>query len=868
MSTGDASITRIIETMHEYECNLKYKIPSKIASPGVTKNGITAESGESVFFSLTFVTLIITINGFMLSVFPAETPGTAMPRILKIILMIGLVVAFGILALCVWGYRMVTGSLPVTQGELELAGLHAPVHIYRDGYHIPHILARDEHDLFFIQGFVTAQDRLWQMDMWRRASTGRLSEVLGQASLPADSLMVTIGIRRIVERIVPRLSSESKRMYQAFADGVNAFISQSSGKVPIEFLLLNTHPAPWRVEDCLAISRWLAWMSSDAWNADITLGLIFDAVGSEKAKSLFPASLPASWKKSWKGRLMSGAASSIYLSNTTGTHPSVEPGNAWVVSGRKSVTGKPLMANDPHLALTNPSMFYEIHLVGGGFDVSGFSLPGLPGVAVGHNQAIAWGMVHSTADDVDFFVLPLDPENPERYRYAGSYRNIDWIEEEIPVRMGKPVRIDIPLSVHGPIISRDLSREMNANALAVRWTGSDFSDEGLAIYLLNRAYDWDSFRDALRHYRVSPRIFVYADREGHVGTQVAGRLNREGKGFGYLPRNGEHPDAAWDDDIPFDALPSVIDPEDGWLVAAPSPIPSSPSSAPSARRRIEVLLAEKELYSVIDIQRIQTDVRSLYALRIIESIRPMLEEVHKQDIAAEGPVRMLLDWDGEFRTGSAEALIYETFYRKLMAKIYRDEMGDSLFTRFLNLHSIPMQALFELIENGGSRWCDDRTTEGKTEELDLLVHESLLDALSELRDAYGENTSSWAWGNAHRLLFRHPLGIHPLLGKSLNLGPFSVGGSRKTVNGSVIENRPPFRSQGGPAGRIIVDLSNRDNTISVLPTGQSGQALDEHYRDQIPLYIGNLYHPNLADTSKIVTSGWKHLILKPGERNE
>ena len=795
-----------------------------------------------------------------------------MPRWLKIGLIIVFIIGLGLLALCIKGYRMVTGSLPQTRGEIRLSGLQAPVQVYRDSYHIPHVLAENEHDLFFAQGFVTAQDRLWQMDLWRRAAEGKLSEIFGRSTLKSDSLMLIVGIGRTARRIVPGLSPQSIAVYQAYTDGVNACIEENISHLPIEFLVLDYKPSEWRIEDCVAISRWLALNSSTAWKTDAILGTIVEKIGIEKAGHILPGIIPGSPGHALsKERFLSKLMDDIPQAGPIGFSSKIGAGsNGWVVSGDRSVTGKPLLANDPHLALSNPSVFYEIHIVGGGFNVSGLSLPGLPAVIIGSNENIAWGLTNLMADDMDLFIETFHPVDSVRYMVGGSYRNAEIVEESIPLRTGAPIRLRILQTRHGPVMPGVLrTKDTRRSAVSIRWTGHDFSDDGLAYYRLNHAYDWDSFREALREYGISPQQFIYADRDGNIGIQAAGRIPIKTNGPGYLPRLGENPDSDWQGFIPYDALPSRKNPKEGFLAAANERTESSYFisdlfALPSRIQRIHRLLSEKEKYSVMDFKQIQLDIQSAFAEEMMTLLRPVLETFPFDDQLERESFTKLFEWDARMRTGSPEAALFEVFVGKILGNLFRDELGDSLFNAFVELYGPPLEALVRILRSEDSPWIDDVTTENTVERKRDIIAAGFRETVSYLKERLGKSVSKWTWGELHALTFKHPLGQNSLLSSIFNIGPFHAAGSGTTVLCTGYDLSKPYSVQWGTSARVIIDLSNPDNSISVIPTGQSGQPMDDHYKDQVQLYLGNAYHPNLIDTTKIVRAGWDLLTLLPG----
>ena len=801
-----------------------------------------------------------------------------MPRLLKIGLILVVVVAMGLLALCLWGYRTVTGSLPVTQGEIAFSGLKATVRVYRDGYHVPHILAGNEYDLFFAQGFVTAQDRLWQMDLRRRTAQGRLSEVFGRSALKTDSLMLMLGLKRLAQDILPTLSAESKRIYQAYADGINAYIDIHQKKLPVEFQLLNYKPAPWRIEDCIACLRLFGWESSSEWTTDITMGILVEKVGLDMARALIPDLIidhPVAISR-YKPNLSSILDPVLRLRSGEAWPKPNSLGHGWVISGSRSVTGTPILINHLHAVLRNPAQWYEIHLVGDRFHVHGFSYPGIPMVWAGYNQDIAWGLGDLNVDDIDLFIERLNPDNTTQMLVGKSYQPMELLVEDIPLKFGSPLQTVIQKTDNGPVIATVSQEDSSPFAVSIRWTGQEISDEGKALYHLNLAQDWDEFRNALRHIRVPALNVIYADREGNIGLQAVGSIPRRPGGVGHIPIRGENPTSAWYNTIPYEALPSLKNPRKGFIALADQPIPPTegqaltpyPRDTASQIRRIDHLLQEKEKFSVTDCKQIQSDILSLYALDVLETILPEISGRISQDSTGVKFVHTLSRWSGEMKAGSAEAVFFEAFLANMVKNLFQDELGESLYSAFSRLHSLPQIALERILEHEKQAWIDDITTTEHVEDKQELIVKSFHQAAAFLREQLGKDETRWTWGALHTLMFNHPLGNHALLRKQFNLGPFHIGGSGTTLRCTGYDLEHPFHVVWGASARMVVDLGNLNNSISILPTGQSGQPLDEHYRDQLPLYVGNLYHPNLTDTLKIVQSGWNLLQLIPEGSDE
>ncbi len=457
-----------------------------------------------------------------------------MPRLTKLLIGLG----GTLIVLLIAGFFIfrwiITKSYPTTEGTIALAGLQHPVEIRRNAFGVPTVTAQTEHDLFFAEGYLHAQDRLWQMDLIRRAGEGRLSEVLGSSALPYDRLFRTIGIARIARRIEEHLSPVSRRTLEAYSAGVNACIERHRGRFPIEFDILNYTPEPWKPEHSLIVARMMAWELNISWYVDLTLGALVDRLGEARAAEVFPGypeNAPVIVPKEIGRRsLAEGGAAMLEIDQSfrkffgiEGTHIG---SNAWAVAPFRSETGAALLANDPHLGLSLPAKWYEIHLAGGGFNVAGVSLPGAPFVIIGHNRAIAWGMTNLMADDADFYIEKTDSAHAGEYLFRNAWHPFEEIQDTIRVRDSASVPILIRSTLHGPVVNslNVAAPTTDLNPVTLRWTGADVSDEIDAFYRINRAKNWEEFKAGVREFAVPGQNFVYADSAGHIGYVPGVRL--------------------------------------------------------------------------------------------------------------------------------------------------------------------------------------------------------------------------------------------------------------------------------------------------------------------------------------------------------
>jgi len=671
-----------------------------------------------------------------------------MPKVIKIGLIIFTVLLLGFLALCVWGYRLVTGSLPVTRGELILSDLREDVRIYRDGFHIPHILAENEYDLFYTQGFVTAQDRFWQMDLLRRTANGQLSEIFGRRYMQTDSLMLSIGLKHVAQRIGSQLSPESKAVYQAYTDGINEYIQNHTKSLPIEFSFLNYKPSTWKIEDSIAILRLYGWQLNSGWLDDLTAGMIAEKVGMKRLAELFPDDIdriPSTLP--WKDLILTNLSSKAFQLPMQGLiYGSGHGFNGLIIGGSRTVTEKPLLANDLTFPLMTPSAWYEIHLVGGQFNVSGFSYPGIPYVMIGHNQYIAWGSTNFFADQSDLFIEKLAPGNSTIVNFEGSLESMQIIEDEIPQKFGPPLKMHIQKTRHGPIIMKmHTSTGETSYALSLRWTGHEISDEGRALYHLNRAASWEEFREALRHFKTPCLNMLFADRKGNIAIQTVGMIPLRERGKGFLPMMGSAPSTDWKGTLPYDHLPSIKNPEQGFITPALITDEFSPHRDEhfSLLNRTMQFISENQKISLMDLRKLQSDVHSVYSKEILALILPDLKNHVFEDSLEATLIENLSQWDGQMKSGSLEAALIEVFLTSFTENLMRDELGDSSFNNIIQFQSFTLKSVKHLLIDEQTTWFDDVTTPYVRETKEDLILSSYQEAVTILKERLGTDITRW-----------------------------------------------------------------------------------------------------------------------------
>ena len=770
-----------------------------------------------------------------------------------------LLAATGFLAWLLWS------SLPDEQGELALAGLQQPVGIARDAHAIPTVRAATVEDAAFALGFLHGQDRLWQMEFTRRLGQGRLAEILGEAALPYDRLLRTLGLAQIAEANLAGLAAETRAGLAAYALGVNAAITRFGRTLPPEFLILGVRPEPWRPADSLLIQKLMALDLSGNWRQELLRARLAQRLAPAQMEELFPGDPPGS-------PVTLAALAGLPLDELAAALPSASPlglgSNVWVAAGSRTASGLPLLANDPHLRLLMPGHWYLAAIQAPGLEVIGATLPGLPFVVLGRNRQIAWGFTNTGSDTQDLFIERLDPADPGRYLTPDGAAPFTRRIELIAIRGGAPVRLEVRGTRHGPVIS-DLVPSAAALAgrnqvLALAWTQLGAQDSTAeAGFALGRAQDWQAFAAAARLYQGAQQNMAYADRAGRIGLISPGLVPIRRSGDGTLPAQGWTGRQDWLGTIPAEALPRTLDPATGLLVNAnnrlvgadyPYLLAAQWQPAWRARRILDLLEASGPL----DPDRfvaIQLDLVSPLARTFL----PDLLAASTRDPDARAVQDLLRGWDGRMAADRPEPLLFMAWYRALAETVYADELGP-LFEEFRGLRPDFLRAALD----GRGGWCDDVTTprhESCAERAGLALEH----ALPPLVARYGPDWRRWRWGGAHAALLAHqPFERSELLRRLFSL-VLPIGGDATTV--AVAADAPdvrpdlPFGTVHGPGYRAIYDLAGAEGSRWIAATGQSGHPFSRHYRDLARLWHQGRYlamHPTDARAA-----GRRRQLLQP-----
>jgi penicillin amidase len=768
-------------------------------------------------------------------------------------------------------------GLPDYDVTVALSGISQEVIVYRDAFGIPHVYAQTEDDLYRAVGYCMAQDRLWQMDLLRRVCTGRLSEIFGEDLVETDLLMRSLRIPEKSRLVLERTDGIRVNSLQAFADGVNQYIEAHQKKLPPEFSILRYKPEKWLPEHSLHLVGYMAWDLSLSWNTEVLLDKIKRRFGEAKASELLPdmTFFHTLVYPTFESKLAQLDLDRTLLNaNRRLRELGLEVfrgSNNWAVSGDRSVTGKPILANDMHLGLNSPGIWYQMHqMVGGGLNVTGVVLPGQPFVVAGHNDRIAWGFTNVMVDNTDFYLEKLDPDHPDQYELNGEWRKIQVQKEEIKIKGGGAVQDELRFTHRGPIISR--FHEIDDLAISMRWVGNDFSDELRTIYLLNRAGNWDEFKDAMRTFISVSQNTVYADVEGNIGLSCAAGIpiRKGGETCAILPGWADEYD--WKGMVPFEELPHSFNPENGFVSSANNktvgdeyPHYISRWFALSYRiDRIQEMLAAKDKFSIEDFKRMQADKRSKLVEKIRDSIVSKVDGSENLTDLERNTLKTLSSWDGVLVPASPEAAVFEKFLGLLLKNLFLDELGKELYTDFITSPLLYEYAVHRFFGKKDSLWCDDVGTEGVKETFATIIQKSFKDTVVDLKADLGSDPKGWQWGKLHQLTLVHPLGSVKLLDRlfKFNRGPYEVGGSYHTVCYSSYPFSDPFGVTVGASHRHIYPLDNWDGSLTVIPTGVSGIPASPHYCDQTKLYVENRYHSDYFSRDLVQKNAKYRMIIK------
>ena len=788
---------------------------------------------------------------------------------LKVILVIiGVLLVAGIILVSF----LKKSGLAEFNGQKNLAELKADARVIRDERGVPHIYASNPHDLYFMTGYITAQERLWQMYLVRHATEGRLSELLKRDMTETDYFLRALGMPEKSKLVLENEEPEILASMQAYTDGVNAWIKETGKKLPVEFKVLGYKPEPWTVINIANIIGYIGWdLASSNLSDEIYNYRLVQKLGPEKVSELI-----ADWNLVDEVVFPDYELDEELLESTMSSAGSLDEleklgivtlsgSNNWAVTGSRSETGKPILSNDMHLGLNAPGFWIQLHqVIPGELNVTGVVFPGEPFVVAGHNEKIAWGLTNLGVDDIDLFVETVDSTG-NNYLYNNEWLPFINKEEIINISEDSSITKTLKYSHHGPVVSA--MRGIDDVMLTMHWSGYDYSDEVQAVYLLNRAGTWDEFRNALSHFRSISQNFAYADTEGNIGLQTGGGVPMR-KGTGLLPRRGNTDEYEWKGYVPFELLPTSYNPSGGFVSSAnqrtvngdyPFFI-SGDFSMPYRIMRIRQMAAEKEILGIDDFKRMVTDKHSAYAALLTPVIIKASSGVTDFNDDEKAAIDILEGWDFSMDASLTAPTLFEFIRMELERNILADELGDLYGSPLGKQHDF---YIYKMVTEGPDEWVDNINTE-EEESMDDIIALSIKSAVDTLTERYGELGDNWQWGKIHTFTLEHAMGGVKILDRlfGLNSATYNVGGSYHTVEPYSFDEN--FHVNHGASERHIFNTADWDNSFTVIPTGTSGIPGSPYYLSQTETYVNNGFYSE-PFTEQAVEKAKKHeMSFSPG----
>lgn len=769
---------------------------------------------------------------------------------------ISIVLLFILLSLIIVGYFLIQGyvkkSLPQVEGEIAIP-VQNEVIVTTDENGVPHIEAETLEDLYTAQGYVQAQSRMIQMDLSRRQASGMLSELIGESALTTDKYFRTLGLRRAAEKSVDMYSDEALDVLQWFSNGVNAYIDEATadGTLPIEYLLIGGEPAEWTPIDSLTIGKYMAFDLGGHWERQAFNMYALDTFSEEKALELFP------YYPEDRMNIIDDAEIDIVTSFQDAIIPEPFNGsNNWVVSSEKSASGMPLLADDPHLGLATPSIWYQMHLEAEEMNVSGVIFAGVPGIILGHNDEIAWGVTNTGPDVQQLYMEKRNPDDEHAFLFEDEWEEADVIPEPIHIKDEETLEYEVIETRHGPIISEFAAHSGEDEVLSLSWTALDPTAELQAILEMNQASNWDEFEEGLEKFHVPAQSFVFAARDGTIAMKANGKIPIYEDGEdALLPLPGWEEKYVLDEYIPFDELPTVIDPEKGFIATANNKMVgdaypyhiSNVWAQPYRYERIYDVLNSKDDLTVNDMQALQMDTMNLRAEEFVPLFMETLETSPLTE-AEETALDLLAEWNYEDKVNLPQPLIFDRWIEKIEATLYAD-----VHEEVMDLFSSRGQTTDTILRLGDdSAWVQEEGT------LEQLLTESLGEAVAELEQTYGTNQTVWQWGDYHQVQFRHPLSSAGKFVASIfnTKQPLPVDGS--DVTPMAARHNGEGLVDHGASWRFVIDLEDITTAYHTVGPGQSGHLLSPWYNDQTEDWVNGDFHETV-----IQDQTGEQLILTP-----
>ncbi len=760
----------------------------------------------------------------------------------KVILIIVSVMLLIVIGAIVFANAYINKSLPQLEGEITLSHLQDEVTVITDESGVPHIKATNNHDLYVAQGYVQAQNRMFQMEMSRRQASGTLSEVVGEKAIDHDKYFRTLGLRRAAEASYDLYSDEAKAVLQNFTDGVNAYIKEATetNNLPIEFTLMGMKPREWTVIDSLTIGKYMAFDLGGHWERQAFNYYALQQFPEEKALELFPT------YPEQKPTIIGEGELDIAASFEEAVIPHAFNGsNNWVVSGEKTKTGKPLLADDPHLGLATPSIWVQMVLESDDMKVSGVIFAGVPGIILGHNDDVAWGVTNVGPDVQQLYLEKRNSENEHEFLFEDEWEEATVYDEPIHVKDGQTIDYQVTETRHGPIVSEFAEESGKDEVLSLRWTALDPTTELEAILDINQASNWTEFEKGLEKFLAPAQNFVFAAKDGTIAYKANGNIPIYDTGDdALLPLPGWEKEKEWQGFIPFDELPTVINPDKGFIATANNKIVgeeypyhiSNVWAQPYRYERIAEVLESNDELTVEDMKALQMDAVNMQAREFVPLFSGVLEEMalEKQEQQA---LNLLTDWDFSDDKEDAEPLVFHHWMDEIEAIIYNDDISEVMMGMFSGKGQATDEMLRKALRGDRSVWIEEAGG------IEAVLHQSLKTTLKKLSDEYGSKMNDWRWGDYHKVQFQHPLSsVNPVLAYLFNnKAPMPVDGSSVTPMAAAYDAETGEVDHGA-SWRFVIDAGDLETGHHIVGPGQFGHFRSDWYHDQMDDWVEGDYH--------------------------
>ncbi|HEU5293117.1 MAG TPA: penicillin acylase family protein [Cyclobacteriaceae bacterium] len=796
-------------------------------------------------------------------------------KILKRIL-IGLLAVLALVL--VGGYIYLQTTAPTYSGNVTLDGLSAEVEVFYDSYGVPHIYAQNEEDAYYALGYVHAQDRLFQMEMLRRAAGGRLSEILGEDLLPVDKLFRTLGINKFAKEQAEKFFSTDTAAFQkaahAYQRGVNQYIK--TGKTPLEFTIIGIPKEEFKPEDIYMAIGFLSFGFAEGLRADPVLEKIRSEYGEEYLSD-FALQMPsdAIRIKNHKGTIRNSQGDSIIAAIGNALNKIPLPlwtgSNGWVVSGDRTESGKPILENDTHIGFGQPAVWYEAHMEYPGKSFYGHHVAGIPFGLLGNNRYSAWGLTMFENDDADFFLETVNPENANQVKFKDQWENLSSRKEIIKVKGEQDVEFEVRSSRHGALVNGIVENTPTDQVVALSWMFTMGTNEALqAAWLLNHGHSFRDAEKAAATFSAPGLNVMYGDVDGNIAWWACAKLPiRPPHVRTKLFLDGASGNDEYLGYYDFTKNPHSINPPWGYVYSANNQ-PDSVEGVlypgyyyPKARAgRIVEYLSKDKKWKPEDMKEINLDVVSIATPEVAKEMATVLTSLNKPEFASM--IDLLQNWDGNHKSTDTAPSVYYNLLTQIYYGSMKDEIGAEALHSILAT-SVPKNSVNSFIKNDQSPWWDDVRTKDVKETRSIIFEKAAVKTLALLKETCGEKPEDWVWGKIHTLKHKHPLGAISLLDKFFSVGPFSVDGGNEVLNNLhfQLDTTGYFHVDGGPALRKITDLSSIENGETVSPSGQSGNVMSQFYADQAEMYATGKFRKMLMNRKEIEEVSEHKLVLSP-----